>query len=198
MYDYRNMSPAERQAIVAHRRRRNFPWHGPPHLEAAPGFRLITGVCFEHEMILRSCARLKWFEEEILRSLREWRIACAAWCILPNHYHALLQIDDIKAFSKCLGQFHGRTSYIMNEEDDACGRRVWYRSQDRAMRSDRHFFTSINYIHNNPVKHGYVKKWQDWPFSSIHWYLQNKGRPWLLDAWREYPLLDFGKSWDVF
>ncbi len=84
----------------------------------------------------------------------------------------------------------------MNAEDHARGRQVWCRCQDRIMRSERHFYTSINYIHNNPVKHGYVKKWQEWPWSSVHWYLQEKTRDWLLDLWRQYPVLDYGKGWD--
>jgi putative transposase len=30
----------------------------------------------------------------------------------------------------------------------------------------------INYIHYNPVKHGFVKKAADWPGSSFHRYVQ--------------------------
>lgn len=64
------------------------------------------------------------------------------------------------------------------------------------MRSDRHFYTTINYIHNNPVKHGYVDKWSEWPYSTFHWYLEKKGRAWLVDLWREYPVLNYGEKWD--
>ena len=56
------------------------------------------------------------------------------------------------------------------------GRRVWYRCQDRCMRSEGRLFTPpSNYIHNNPVKHGYATLWTDWPFSSVHGYLGLKG-----------------------
>ncbi|HHF0526829.1 TPA: REP-associated tyrosine transposase [Legionella anisa] len=30
----------------------------------------------------------------------------------------------------------------------------------------------VNYIHFNPVKHGYVQKASDWKYSSIHRYIQ--------------------------
>ena len=30
----------------------------------------------------------------------------------------------------------------------------------------------INYIHYNPVKHGYVKAPSDWPYSSIHRFIR--------------------------
>jgi putative transposase len=92
---------------------------------------------------------------------------------------------------------HGRTSKAINEEDGSRGRKNWYRCQDRIIQSERHFWTTVNYIHHNPVKHGYVEKWQDWPFSSVHWYLETKGRPWLYETWEEYPLRGYGDKWDV-
>jgi putative transposase len=66
---------------------------------------------------------------------------------------------DMPTFSAAFGELHGRTSFQINGEDNMRGRKVWHRFQDRCMRSDRHFYTSLNYIHNNPVKHGYVIKW---------------------------------------
>jgi putative transposase len=64
------------------------------------------------------------------------------------------------------------------------------------MRSERHYFATLNYIHNNPVKHGYVQKWQDWPFSSAREYLEKVGFEMASTIWKEYPVLDFGKGWD--
>ena len=32
---------------------------------------------------------------------------------------------------------------------------------------------SAMYIHYNPVKHGYVKRVADWPYSTFHRYVQN-------------------------
>ena len=157
----------------------------------------MTGTCFEHQRILHDTSRLAWFEDKLLSQLREFQTSCAAWVVLPNHYHVLVKIEEFRAFARSIGQLHGRTSFEMNREDDARGRQVWYRSQDRCMRSEAHYFTTLNYIHNNPVKHGYVKKWTEWPYSSIHWYLKTKGRDWLLDVWRSYPVLNYGDAWDL-
>jgi len=65
------------------------------------------------------------------------------------------------------------------------------------MKSERHFWTSMNYIHHNPVKHGYVKKWTDWPYSSAAKFLETVGYDEALRIWYEYPLLDYGKNWDL-
>ena len=198
MYDYRTLTPAEQQTIVAERQRRGFPWHSPPHPEAPGSYRLLSAACFEHQPILRSSARLEWFEQELLNTLQQLGTPCAAWCVLSNHYQVLVQITNMRQFCRGLGRLHGRTSFQMNTEDGTRGRRVWYRSQDRCIRSEAHFYATLNYLHNNPVKHGYVLRWPSWPFSSFHWYLQTHGRDWLLDLWTRYPVLNYGAAWDDF
>jgi putative transposase len=54
------------------------------------------------------------------------------------------------------------------------GERVWQiRYYDRGIRSEIELVQKINYIHNNPVKSGFVEKPLDWVFSSAKWYEQN-------------------------
>ena len=96
-----------------------------------------------------------------------------------------------------LGKLHGRTSYEWNGAENLRGRKVWFRAFDRGIRSHRHFWASVNYVHNNPVKHGYVTKWQDWPWSSVPQYLEKVGIDTAQKLWTEFPVLDFGKTWDV-
>ena len=108
----------------------------------------------------------------------------------------LVETADIQSFLKELGRFHGSTSYRWNGQDNARGRRVWFRAVERSMRSERHYLASLNYIHHNPVKHGYVDKWQDWPFSSAREYLERVGNKDAQRIWRDYPVLDYGVEWD--
>jgi putative transposase len=197
MYEYRKWTAEERAAAVAERKARGYPWHGPPHLEAPRQYRILTGTCFEHQPILSSAERMRWFEERLLSCIKELGTCCSAWVVLPNHYHLLLKIEDMGSVCRAIGQLHGKTSFELNGKDGARGRRVWYRSQDRCMRSEAHYYTTINYIHNNPVKHGYVGKWTGWPYSSVHWYLETEGREWLADLWRSYPVFGYGEKWDV-
>ena len=121
-----------------------------------------------------------------------------AWCVLPNHYHILIRTDAIKELRTELGLFHGRTSFHWNGEDNCRGRQVWHNCFERKMRSERHFFASLNYVLNNPVHHGYVQKWQDWEWSNAREYLNAMGTDKALEIWRKYPVLDFGRKWDVY
>ena len=34
-----------------------------------------------------------------------------AWCVLPNHYHALVETVDVKGLLRELGSLHGRTAH---------------------------------------------------------------------------------------
>jgi putative transposase len=42
------------------------------------------------------------------------------------------------------------------------------------IRDERDYEQHVNYIHYNPVKHGYVAKAAEWEHSSIHRYI-NRG-----------------------
>jgi putative transposase len=53
------------------------------------------------------------------------------------------------------------------------------------------------YVHHNPVHHGYVRRWQDWPWSSARQYLETVGPEEAKRIWLTYPILDYGKKWDI-
>ncbi|EKQ68339.1 hypothetical protein OsccyDRAFT_2867 [Leptolyngbyaceae cyanobacterium JSC-12] len=101
-----------------------------------------------------------------------------------------------KQIAKILHRIHGSTSRQWNLEDQTVGRKVWYAYSDRAIRSERHYHTTLNYIHYNPVKHGWSDSPYHWSCSSVHWYLEQQGRDFLRDAWVRYPIKDYGKEWD--
>jgi len=92
---------------------------------------------------------------------------------------------------------HGRTSFEWNREERSRGRQVWCGANDRYMRNDAHFWATLNYVHHNPVHHGYAEKWQEWPYSSAREYLTEIGHEEAARLWYEYPILDYGKRWDA-
>ena len=196
MYEYRKLTQEGRLRIVEERLARGFPPHSPPQRSSEPGQYLLTAVCYEHRHHMRAAARRKQIVDELLSALTLQGIEIRAWVVLPNHYHLLLYSPGGRRFGQVLRPVHGRTAFQWNRDEQASGRKVWYRHSDRAMRSERHFFTTLNYIHFNPVKHGYVRSPYEWQESSVHWYLASHGRQWLRDVWREHPVRDYGKEWD--
>lgn len=198
MYDWRRMSEEEREETLALRKERSRPWHTPPHRVSSVGDGyLITAACYEHRPIIGTSAeRLAAFERELLETLEPVSTAIQCWVVLPNHYHALIRTADLLVTLKALGQLHGRTSFAWNQKDDTRGRHVWHSAAETAMKSERHWHATINYVHHNPVKHGYVPRWQDWPFSSAAAFLQQAGREEAEALWKEYPIGEYGRGWD--
>ena len=64
------------------------------------------------------------------------------------------------------------------------------------MKSERHFWATMNYVLHNAVRHRYVERWTDWPYCSAQAYLDKMGRERALEIWREFPLFDYGNDWD--
>ena len=200
MYYWRKLTEHQQQHVLKDRREHLLPWHRPPHADFNDScIFIITAACLNHEHVIgSSLARLGQFEADLIAACTNAAQKLYAWCVLANHYHVLVRTDQIKELRKQLAQLHGRTSRAWNVEDNSVGRKVWYNYFDRDMKSDRHFWASLNYIHNNPVHHRYVEKWQDWPYTSAHEYLAEVGHDEAERVWREYPVLDYGKGWDVY
>ena len=104
-----------------------------------------------------------------------------AICVLPDHLHAIWQLppDDarfdlrwriIKAnFSRYLEANTERSaSKIHKREKGIWQRRYW----EHQIRDEHDLNPHIDYIHANPIKHGYVTQIKDWPYSSFHRYVR--------------------------
>jgi len=197
MYESRKLSPEERKRRAEERVRRGYPAHAPPHPVRGAQHYLVTAACYEHREHMPTADRrhqllAQWTEEGRHRGLE-----IAAWVVLPNHYHLLIRVDDFEQVGVTARLVHGRTSRKWNKADGSPGRKVWYRYTDRAIRSERHYYTTLNYIHYNPVKHGLAESPYDWEPSSVGWYLEQYGREWLRDLWTRYPLKSYGEGWDA-
>jgi putative transposase len=86
----------------------------------------------------------------------------------------------------------------VNTLDGQRGRQVWHNYWDTCIRTEADFWTRFNYIHYNPVKHGYVRDPEQWEFSSLGMFLERKGRDWVADVVRRFPPRDFTDQADRF
>jgi putative transposase len=196
-YLWRKLTPKQQEDLMAWRKQRRLPWHRPPHRGSEKTRYHITAACFEHRHYIgHSANRIQTFCGTLLGVFQQRNALIHAWCVLPNHYHALLETAGILDVLADLGRMHGRLSYDWNGEEQTRGRHVWCGAVERYMRNDAHFWATINYVHNNPVHHGYVQRWQDWPFSSVGEYLAQMGHGEAARIWKQYPVLEYGRGWD--
>jgi putative transposase len=109
-----------------------------------------------------------------------------AICVLPDHLHAVWQLPRgdadfprrwslIKSgFSRGLRIDLPRSpSKFAKRERGLWQRRYW----EHAIRDDTDLERHVDYIHFNPVKHGFVRRVSDWPHSSFKNYVARGSLP---------------------
>jgi putative transposase len=118
---------------------------------------------------------------KIYRTVQERRpFETIAICVLPDHVHALWALPEndrdfasrwnlIKGgFSRGLDAQPRSSSKVVKREKGIWLRRYW----EHSIRDDADFERHVDYIHFNPVKHGYVTRVVDWPHSSFHRFVE--------------------------
>src|ERR1700746_2625036 len=117
-YRWRQLHQKKREELLEWRKARGHPLHSPPHRPNVGHLRfLVSAACYEHRHYIgQSLARMDNFARNLLGVLQAHANQTLAWCVLPNHYHALVQAADIKHLVYQLGRLHGRTSYACNAE----------------------------------------------------------------------------------
>lgn len=199
MYVWRKMTDKQRAEVLRLRRQCRRPLHSPPHFDVEGwAYFHLSAANFEHRPILGASAeRMHDFSKALCRLFDGNDTPLYAWCILPNHWHALVRTTSLSMLMKEIGKLHGKYSHTWNGEDHLRARQCWHCCSDRRIRSEGHFCSVRNYIHHNPVKHGYVDRWQDWAFSSGRDFLEELGRGEAVRLWRTYPVLNMGDTWDL-
>jgi len=135
------------------------------------------------DLLVRQADRLRRF---YTLTQKRYPFETVAICILPDHLHAIwsLPLGDcdyplrwsvFKAgFSRGLAETVPRAaSKIAKRERGLWQRRYW----EHVIRDDADLERHVDYIHFNPLKHGYVSRVRDWPFSSFHRYVEREILP---------------------
>jgi REP element-mobilizing transposase RayT len=96
------------------------------------------------------------------------RYELAAWCVMPNHVHAVLAPLLEVRLSAIMQSWKGSTSRRINLHLNRTGS-LWQReSFDHLIRSADSFEHLVDYVEMNPVVAGLCQCREDWPFSSAH------------------------------
>ena len=112
-----------------------------------------------------------------------------AWVLMPDHLHAVWQLpQNDKDFSlrwSLIKQHvtHDCASWLPRQglstsrdkrgEGSLWQRRFW----EHLIRDETDLARHLDYIHYNPVKHGYVTNVADWPYSTFHRYVKEGTYP---------------------
>ncbi len=111
-----------------------------------------------------------------------------AYVILENHLHMVVQSNDLVKTMKSFKQYTAKELLILLKKENAktileqlkfykkahhkaTNYQVWEEGyQPKLIQNDSMMINKINYIHQNPVKRGYVDKAEHWRYSSARDY----------------------------
>jgi putative transposase len=158
---------------------RSWP-HSPSRLVVSPGTYMVTAGTYKKEKLFDSTATLTMLHDSLIDMALARAIRLEAWAVFPNHYHFVGRFDEaaqpIEAFCQAL---HSITAIALNKESAMPGRRVWFSYWQTKLTFERSFLARLNYVHNNPVKHGIVQDSRDYPFCSAKWFEEDADPAWV-------------------
>jgi putative transposase len=123
-------------------------------------------------LITHENLELFWRTTKTVQTLHPFHLT--AYVILPDHFHFLLRTEDKSGnFSKILHSL--KRNFTQNYKQHHQIReplKLWQaRFWDHVIRDERDLDKHMDYIHWNPVKHGYVASPGEWEQSSFRfWY----------------------------
>jgi len=149
------------------------------------GCYFFTVVAYLRRPILCDDGVRAALREGIMQVRERHPFVVDAWVLMPDHLHCIWTLpegDDDYSIRwsqikrhvslQCGGDYHdeGKTtsSRRKRRESTIWQRRFW----DHCIRDQQDFNHHADYIHYNPVKHGLCSRPDDWPYSTVHRYMQ--------------------------
>lgn len=145
----------------------------------------ITIVSYNRKPILIS--NIKLLRESFKEALKMFDFEIFGSVILPDHMHLIIRPNDANKdnYSKIIGMIKRTFTQLIDEairdENISISRQkrnekcIWQRRfYDHIIRNENDLYKHLDYLHYNPVKHGYVKNVRDWEFSSFNKFVKLK------------------------
>jgi len=129
---------------------------------------------------------------ELLKELNDvFNVKVAAYCLMSNHYHLLVQTPDAN-LSRSMRHLNGVYTQRYNRRHSCDGQLFRGRYKSIVVESDSYALELVRYIHRNPLEAGLVDSLTKYQWSSHKLYLSDaKKWKWLH---KDYILKLFSKS----
>ena len=161
--------------------------HRPLHCYHGGNLYFLTGSTWNRDRLFNDNLKKSLLRDCIFESADKYVVNISSWVVLENHYHVECAVADGKVVPCFIQGIHGRSSKELNDIDGIRGRKIWYQYWDSFVRGETDYWKRFNYVHQNPVKHGYCSRMEQYEFSSYHEY----DRSFLDDCFEKYPIINF-------
>jgi putative transposase len=144
--------------------------HAPVHRLGTDGIFMVTGATLYKQHLFNGTKRLDILEGSLLSLAKQYLWQLEAWAAFTNHYHMIARGSDSKHLGLFLNHLHSESARKLNELDATAGREVWYNFWDTKLTYEKSYLARLNYVHQNPVKHGLVVAANQYPWCSAAWF----------------------------
>jgi len=133
----------------------------------------FTVVTYRRRRILTTPAAIRALRESIAVVRQHMAFSIDAWVVLPDHMHAMWTLpaadhDYSRRWGHIKAEFV-RRSGLPHRSRSGAGACIWQpRFWEHVIRDERDWQAHMDYLHYNPVKHGWVERVADWRHSSFH------------------------------
>ena len=134
---------------------------------------MVQGI--NKEYIFNEEKYIKKYLEIINKVKENYDFTIMAYCIMNNHAHFLVYVEDIQSFGKFMQKVNLMYSKAYNKSQDRVGVLFRNRYQIEPIYDEKYLINCIKYIHENPVKANMVSKCEDYKYSSYNDYISNSG-----------------------
>jgi REP element-mobilizing transposase RayT len=104
------------------------------------------------------------FENLLRIARRREKIHIEAYCLMPNHYHAVVEAA-IDRLSRAMHWLNGLYAQAFNQRHERVGHLFQSRFHSRPIGDDEHLANACEYVWNNPVRAGLCAAADNWPWS---------------------------------
>lgn len=135
------------------------------------GTYIVTAGTYRKQRLFQEDSRLQMLHDALLSIADKYGWRLEAWSVFPNHYHFIAQARaDATTLVPFLRELHSRAAIALNRYDGTSGRRVWHNYWETRLTNEVSYFARLNYVHQNPVKHGVVSVAAHYPWCSASWF----------------------------
>jgi putative transposase len=128
----------------------------------------ITQVVDGRQPVFQHKPHLDLLLATIRQAKERYPFRMLGYVFLPDHFHLLIQPREPVTHSQVMHSIKPNYTKAYKQEIGITGSmKSWQkRCWDHLIRDEQDFERRLDYIHYNPVKHGYVQRPEDWSSSS--------------------------------
>ena len=166
------------------------------------GTYFFTVVTHRRQPILTREPAISALRRTVAKTRRTYPFTIDAFVVLPDHLYAIWTLPDADPdYALRWRRIKAEVSRHLRPETEPAipasrrrkrERAVWQRRfWEHRVRDETDFVRLFDYVHFNPVKHGYVRHVRDWPYSTFHANVRHGWYPldWADNGCPEAPLV---------